>query len=141
VGLLVMLGLLGTFLGLFETLRGAHAALSESQDVEALRAGLSSPMRGLMRSFGTSAAGVSTSALLGLVAVVPRRRTLSFTAALSGAAAGSLARLSASKRQLASLEALSARGGALPESAKALSEAAGRLGGLEGTIENALRGV
>src|SRR5690606_37539733 len=29
VGLLVMLGLLGTFLGLFETLRGAHAALSE----------------------------------------------------------------------------------------------------------------
>jgi hypothetical protein len=141
VGLLVMLGLLGTFLGLFETLRGAHAALAESQDVEALRAGLSSPMRGLMRSFGTSAAGVSTSAVLGLVAVFAKRRTLAFTAALSEASAGPLARFSSAKRQIDSLEALSAQGRALPEAASALSTAAGRLGGLEETIERALRGV
>jgi hypothetical protein len=66
VGLLVMLGLLGTFLGLLETLRGAREALATSGDIEALRAGLSLPMQGLTRSFGTSAAGVSTSALLGL---------------------------------------------------------------------------
>ncbi|NLY93990.1 MAG: hypothetical protein GXY23_08155, partial [Myxococcales bacterium] len=122
VGLLVMLGLLGTFLGLFETLRGAHAALAESQDVEALRAGLSSPMRGLMRSFGTSAAGVSGSALLGLVAVFSRRRAAAFSAALADAVSGPLAGLSASRRQLASMEALSAQGHALPEAAKALAE-------------------
>ena len=36
VGALVLLGLLGTFLGLFETLRGAREALSTSADVDAL---------------------------------------------------------------------------------------------------------
>jgi hypothetical protein len=141
VGLLVMLGLLGTFLGLFETLRGAHAALAESQDMEALRAGLSSPMRGLMRSFGTSAAGVSTSAVLGLAAVLVRKRAQTFAGALSEAVSGALSRFASAKRQLASLEALSAQGHALPEAASALSAAAGRLGALEGVIESALRGV
>ena len=37
LGLLVMVGLLGTFLGLFETLRGAREALGASGDVAALR--------------------------------------------------------------------------------------------------------
>ncbi len=73
IGLCVMLGLLGTFLGLFETLRGASSVLQSSADVEALRQGLAQPMAGLMRSFGTSAAGVTTSAMLGLASVFGRR--------------------------------------------------------------------
>lgn len=122
VGLLVMLGLLGTFLGLFETLRGAREALASSGDVDALRAGLTTPMAGLMRSFGTSAAGVASSAMLGLGSVFTLRAARRLDQRVHTACAQSLAHLSAARRQLDALEALAEQGESLPAAASALRE-------------------
>jgi len=47
VGLLVMLGLLGTFVGMVDTLSGAVVALEGSTELEAIRSGLAAPIRGL----------------------------------------------------------------------------------------------
>ncbi|MEO7329964.1 MAG: hypothetical protein ABI193_15420 [Minicystis sp.] len=131
LGLLVMIGLLGTFLGLFETLRGAREALGASGDVAALRAGLSAPMTGLSRAFGTSAAGVSASAMLGLGAVFVRRTEATFVNALGRYATGPLAALTLAGRQLAALEALVRQSEALPAAAASLAEATSRLASLE----------
>ncbi len=127
VGLLVMLGLLGTFLGLFETLRGARLALTASSDVEALREGLSTPMSGLMRSFGTSAAGVSSSAMLGLAAVFARRAAGQLGVQLHAAASGPFARFASSHRQLVALEQLAVQGESYPAAAAALALASKEL--------------
>ena len=131
LGLLVMIGMLGTFLGLFETLRGAREALTSSGDVDSLRAGLAAPMVGLSRAFGSSAAGVSASAMLGLGAVFVRRAEAATISALARYVAGPLARLTTAGRQLVALEALADRGRALPEAAAALRETATRLEKLE----------
>ena len=76
VGLLVMLGLLGTFVGMVDTLRGAVAALEGSTDLQAIRQGLAAPINGLGMAFGTSVAGVATSAMLGLMSTLSRRRRM-----------------------------------------------------------------
>ena len=131
LGLLVMIGMLGTFLGLFETLRGAREALTSSGDVDALRRGLATPMIGLSRAFGCSAAGVSASAMLGLGAVFVRRAEAATVSALARYAIGPLARLTTAGRQLVALEALADQGRALPEAAAALRETATRLEKLE----------
>ncbi|MFZ9889335.1 MAG: hypothetical protein ACO3JL_17720, partial [Myxococcota bacterium] len=73
VSSLVLMGLLGTFVGLVDALIGARDALSVSTDVSALRSALLAPMRGLSRAFGTSVAGISSSAMLGLALVLLRR--------------------------------------------------------------------
>lgn len=73
VGLLVMLGMLGTFLGMVLTFKGAAFALEGSTNLDAIRAALAAPIQGLGLSFGTSVAGVATSALLGLLATLCRR--------------------------------------------------------------------
>lgn len=131
VGLLVMLGLLGTFLGLFETLRGAAAALTTSADVEALRSGLRQPMQGLMRSFGTSAAGVAASAMLGLAAVFCRRSAAQVSNALHALVSGPLAKYSQAQRQLVALERLSTQGQAWPETARSFAEVSAKLDSLQ----------
>jgi hypothetical protein len=74
VGLLVMLGLLGTFVGMVETLKGAVSALEGSTELEAIRAGLTAPIKGLSLAFGTSVAGVSASAMLGFISALGRRQ-------------------------------------------------------------------
>jgi ABC-type transporter Mla subunit MlaD len=76
VGLLVMLGLLGTFVGLVDTLRGAVAALEGTTELQAIRNGLAAPINGLGLAFGTSVAGVATSAMLGLMSTLTRRRRM-----------------------------------------------------------------
>lgn len=73
IGLLVMLGMLGTFLGMVVTFKGAVFALEGSADLNAIRAALAAPIKGLGLSFGTSVAGVATSAMLGLMATLARR--------------------------------------------------------------------
>jgi hypothetical protein len=73
VGLLVMLGLLGTFVGMVDTLRGAVSALEGTTELMAIRAGLAAPIKGLGLAFGTSVAGVATSAMLGLMSTLSRR--------------------------------------------------------------------
>lgn len=76
VGLLVLLGMLGTFLGMVATLKGAVLALDGTTDLPSLRAALTAPVQGLGVAFGTSVAGVAASAMLGLVAALCRRDRL-----------------------------------------------------------------
>ncbi|RZL93717.1 MAG: DUF802 domain-containing protein, partial [Variovorax sp.] len=75
-GLLVLLGMLGTFLGMVVTLNGTGAALQSATDLDAVRASLSAPVRGLGLAFGTSVAGVAASAMLGLLSALLRRERL-----------------------------------------------------------------
>ena len=72
-GLLVMLGLLGTFVGMIVTLQGAATALDGSSELTAIRSALAAPIAGLSLAFGTSIAGVAASAMLGLSAALCRR--------------------------------------------------------------------
>ncbi|HYG44078.1 MAG TPA: DUF802 domain-containing protein, partial [Bordetella sp.] len=76
VGLLVLLGMLGTFLGMVATLRGTGVALESAVDLHAIRASLAAPVKGLGFAFGTSVAGVATSAALGLLAALARRERI-----------------------------------------------------------------
>ncbi|HEY2609090.1 DUF802 domain-containing protein [Paraburkholderia sp. RL18-103-BIB-C] len=76
VGLLVLLGMLGTLLGMVATLRGTGIALESATDLQAIRASLAAPVKGLGFAFGTSIAGVATSAMLGLLSALYRRERL-----------------------------------------------------------------
>jgi len=75
-GLLVLLGMLGTFLGMVVTLSGTGLALESATDLQAIRASLSAPVKGLGLAFGTSVAGVTASAALGLISALCRRERL-----------------------------------------------------------------
>ncbi|MEK8051109.1 DUF802 domain-containing protein [Ideonella sp. DXS22W] len=90
VGLLVLLGMLGTFVGMVVTLKGAVSALEATSDLAAIRAALTAPVRGLGVAFGTSVAGVAASAMLGLVSALCRRERLAVAQALDAAVAGAL---------------------------------------------------
>ncbi len=46
VGLLVLLGMFGTFLGMVATLRGTGMALEGATDLQAMRASLAAPVKG-----------------------------------------------------------------------------------------------
>ena len=76
VGLLVLLGMLGTFLGMVVTLDGTGMALESASDLQSIRASLAAPVRGLGLAFGTSIAGVAASAMLGLASALCRRDRL-----------------------------------------------------------------
>jgi hypothetical protein len=76
VGLLVMLGLLGTFIGMVDTLQGSVIALQGSTELSAIREGLAAPIKGLGAAFGTSVAGVAASAMLGLMSTLSRRERI-----------------------------------------------------------------
>ncbi len=73
VGLLVLLGMLGTFVGMVLTLQGTGLSLERAIDVQTLRDSLAAPVRGLGLAFGTSVAGVAASAMLGLMVALCRR--------------------------------------------------------------------
>lgn len=73
IGLLVMLGMLGTFIGMVVTLNGAVFALEGTTDLQTMRASLAAPIKGLGLAFGTSVAGVASSAMLGLISALCRR--------------------------------------------------------------------
>ncbi|GBH23596.1 hypothetical protein BvRS1_06450 [Burkholderia vietnamiensis] len=76
VGLLVLLGMLGTLPGMVGTLKGTGAALESATDLDAIRASLIAPVKGLGFAFGTSIAGVATSAMLGLLSALVRRERI-----------------------------------------------------------------
>ena len=109
LGLLVMLGLLGTFFGMVETLQGARAVLAGSNEIVTMREGLVAPVMGLSRAFGTSVAGVSCSALLGLVAVFASRDRLILKYTISRLLTTSLHRWSVVGKQESTLTALTAQ--------------------------------
>ncbi|SOZ69073.1 putative transmembrane protein, DUF802 [Cupriavidus taiwanensis] len=90
VGLLVLLGMLGTFLGMVATLRGTGIALEGATDLQAIRASLAAPVKGLGFAFGTSVAGVATSAMLGLLSALCRRERIQAAQALDARIATTL---------------------------------------------------
>lgn len=114
IGLLVMLGMLGTFLGMVITFKGAVFALEGSADLQAIRSALAAPIKGLGLSFGTSVAGVAGSAMLGLMAALARRERLDVARRLDGAAAGVFLPFSREHRQRQTELALQQQAAALP---------------------------
>jgi len=90
VGLLVLLGMLGTLLGMTVTLRGTGLALESASDLQSIRAAIAAPVAGLGFAFGTSIAGVAASAMLGLLAALCRRERAQAVQELDAAIAGAL---------------------------------------------------
>ena len=114
VGLLVMLGMLGTFGGMVLTFQGAVFALEGSNDLQAMRAALAAPIKGLGLAFGTSVAGVAGSAMLGLLAAVVRRERVAAVRLLDARIATELRPFSPAHRRERTEEALQQQAQALP---------------------------
>ena len=115
VGLLVLLGMLGTFLGMVVTLNGAVLALESTTDLHTIRAALAAPVKGLGVAFGTSVAGVATSAMLGLVSALCRRDRLKAGQLLDSRIAGVLRGFSLNHQRQTTFTALQNQAQALPE--------------------------
>lgn len=124
VGLLVMLGLLGTFAGMVETLRGAVFALEGTTELQAIRAGLAAPIEGLSLAFGTSVAGVAASAMLGLAATLSRRDRMLETRRLDGRIASVFRDFSLIHNRQETYKALQMQARTLPEVSAKLHELA-----------------
>ncbi|MFP5467167.1 MAG: DUF802 domain-containing protein, partial [Gammaproteobacteria bacterium] len=120
IGLLVMLGMLGTFLGMVVTFKGAVFALEGSADLSAIRSALAAPIKGLGLSFGTSVAGVATSAMLGLMTTLVRRERTRSLRTLDGLISTTLRPFSALHQRQQSLEALQRQADAMPAAARHL---------------------
>src|SRR5574343_1811887 len=114
VGLLVMLGMLGTFLGMVVTFKGAVFALEGSANLEAIRGALAAPIKGLGLAFGTSVAGVAASALLGLMSAMTRRERIEVVRQLDAHIATTLRPLSGAHQRDATFKALQAQADAMP---------------------------
>ena len=114
VGLLVMLGMLGTFLGMVVTLNGAVFALEGTTDLAAMRAAFAAPIKGLGLAFGTSVAGVASSALLGLMSALSRRERIQASLRLDTQIATTLRSFSLTYQRQQTYSALQAQSQALP---------------------------
>ncbi len=114
VGLLVMLGMLGTFLGMVVTFKGAVFALQGSADLQAMRSALAEPIKGLGLAFGTSVAGVAASAMLGLMSAIARRERQGAGRQLDTRIATSLRPFSLVHQRQETYRALQAQATALP---------------------------
>ena len=112
VGLLVMLGMLGTFLGMVATLNGAVFALESTSDLAAIRTAFAAPIKGLGLAFGTSVAGVASSAMLGLMSAISRRERMQASQLLDGQIATVLRGFSLTHQRQEAFKALQAQ--ALP---------------------------
>ncbi len=98
-GLLVLLGMLGTFIGLVITLSSTASALGQTADLAALRNALGAPVQGLGLAFSASVAGVTGSAMLGLMVALARRERAAVSARLDSALLGPLRPLTAAHRR------------------------------------------
>ncbi|MEM8497923.1 MAG: hypothetical protein AAF542_07860 [Pseudomonadota bacterium] len=114
VGLLVMLGLLGTFIGMVDTLGGAVTALQGSTELQAIRQGLTAPINGLSLAFGTSVAGVAASAMLGLMSTLSRRERMLAARALDVQIATQLRSFSLTHNRQQTYQALQAQAELIP---------------------------
>ena len=115
VGLLVMLGMLGTFLGMVVTLNGAAFSLEGTTDLQAIRSALAAPIKGLGLAFGTSVAGVATSAMLGLMSALSRRERMQAAQLLDTQIATVLRGFSLTHQRQEAYKALQFQAQALPE--------------------------
>ena len=127
LGLLVMLGLLGTFIGMVVTLKGAVVALEGSSELDAIRAGLAAPIKGLGLAFGTSVAGVATSAMLGLMSTLSKRDRMLATRSLDTRTATIFQNFSLVHSQQETFRALQIQTRALPEVSDKLHAMADKL--------------
>jgi hypothetical protein len=115
VGLLVMLGMLGTFLGMVVTLNGTVIALESTTDLQAMRSSLAAPVKGLGLAFGTSVAGVAASAMLGLISALCRRERVQAGQLLDSKIATVLRGFSLSHQRQETFKALQFQAQALPD--------------------------
>ena len=115
VGLLVMLGMLGTFLGMVVTFKGAVFALEGSTDLHAIRSALAAPIKGLGLSFGTSVAGVAASAMLGLLSALSRRERVDVARRLDSRIATVFRPFSLAHQRQETFRALQVQAQALPD--------------------------
>ncbi|MGF6346487.1 DUF802 domain-containing protein [Variovorax sp. W2I14] len=113
-GLLVLLGMLGTFVGMVVTLNGTGTALESASDLQAMRASLAAPVKGLGVAFGTSLAGIATSAALGLLSALARRDRLQAAQLLDTRIATSLRVFSLAHQREESFKLLQSQGEAMP---------------------------
>lgn len=134
LGAVIMLGMLGTFLGLVQTMAGARALMHDAPDTAALRSGLATPLSGLVRAFGTSVAGIAASVTLGLSALIVRRHERSVRQAILDYIAQAYAAFTPTGRELRALESVADAAASLPAAAEALNAAAARLDGVRTQI-------
>ena len=127
VGLLVMVGMLGTFLGMVVTLNGAVSALESTTQLDTIRAGLAAPIKGLGLAFGTSVAGVAGSALLGLIAALARRERLQQSQVLDQKIATVLRAFSLTHHRQETFKALQRQSEALPDLVERLNVMAAQM--------------
>ncbi|ASK36088.1 DUF802 domain-containing protein [Alcanivorax sp. N3-2A] len=137
-GLLVMMGLLGTFIGMIVTLRGAVTALEGGSELHAIRSALAAPIQGMSLAFGTSIAGVAASAMLGLAAVLSRRDRLLATRELDGLIQQGLRPLSSKYQRQEAYRALQQQAGAFPAVVESLNALASRMETMGDQLGNAL---
>jgi hypothetical protein len=140
VGLLVMLGMLGTFLGMVVTLKGAVFALEGTTDLQAIRSAFAEPIRGLGLSFGTSVAGVAASAMLGLMSAISRRERLMAAQLLDSKVATDLRCFSLNYQRQESFRALQDRSKALPAVVEQLQQMMTRMEGMSQQLNDRLLG-
>ena len=114
-GFLVLLGMLGTFLGMVVTLKGTGIALESSTDLQSIRASLSAPVKGLGLAFGTSVAGVAASAMLGFASALSRRERMQAGQLLDSKIATTLRPYSQVHQREASFKLLQRQAEAMPE--------------------------
>lgn len=126
-GLLVMLGLLGTFIGMLVTLHGAVSALQGGSDLQAIRGSLIAPIAGMSLAFGTSIAGVAASAMLGLAAALSRRDRLVASRELDARVGSELRVFSFKQQRNQAYQALREQAGAFPAVVEQLQAHAGHL--------------
>jgi hypothetical protein len=135
VGLLVLLGMLGTLLGMMATLRGTGLALGSATDLQAIRGSLGAPVEGLAVAFGTSIAGVATSAMLGLLSALCRRERLQVVQQLDSRIATTLHVHSQGWQRAEAFRLLQAQAGLMPalvDRLEAMSAAIERQSGAAG---------
>jgi hypothetical protein len=120
VGLLVMLGMLGTFLGMVVTLKGAVFALEKTTDLQEIRNSLAVPIKGLGLAFGTSVAGVAASAMLGLMSALSRRERMQIVQLLDTKIATVLRHFSHTHQRNETYKALQLQSQTLPQVADKL---------------------
>lgn len=82
IGACVMLGLLGSFLGLLKTVGGAYSAIESVSNSTQLLANLHSPLSGMSLAFSTSIVGIIASLSLGFAFIFLNRRQMTFLADL-----------------------------------------------------------
>ncbi|WP_417538582.1 DUF802 domain-containing protein [Marinobacter sp.] len=138
VGLLVMLGLLGTFAGMIVTLSGAASALDGSTELSVIRSALAAPIAGLSLAFGTSIAGVAASAMLGLASTLSRRELLQVSRQLDKTLRQRLHHLSTDYQRQQAFKALESQAEALPQMATAMESMTARMEQLGQQLEQSL---